>query len=73
MVARGTRTGVMIVRAWTEPSATPELRVRITETLDIDDCDSTTSAVASIDDVCSEVRRWLEAFVTRGSVRGPGS
>jgi hypothetical protein len=64
------RTGVLVVRVWTEPGA-PELRARLIETTGLDGVGSATAA-AGIDAICAAVRAWLEPFaagdvhVTRG-------
>lgn len=54
----------MVLRAWMEPDARPGsgLRIRITQTPDVDGGESVTVAVASVDDAIAVVRRFLEAF-----------
>jgi hypothetical protein len=55
------QAGVLIVRAWTEGRAGNRLRVRVTRVLDGRELPVT--AAASIDDVCDQVRSWLETLV----------
>jgi hypothetical protein len=56
-------TGVLVLRVWLTQDHQPQLRVRIITILDVERADRTERAVASVDDVCREVRAWLEEFV----------
>jgi hypothetical protein len=57
-------TGVLIIRVWNEGSADrPELRARVVGRRDVEDEETETTPAASIDDILSAARRWLEAFV----------
>jgi hypothetical protein len=58
------RTGVVVMRVWIEPAADPAsgLRIRITETPDIERGESVTVAVAKVADAIDVVRRFLESF-----------
>jgi hypothetical protein len=61
------RTGVLVLRAWTEGEP-PRLRVRITRVADVSSGAEDSIAVASVEEACAVVRRWLEAFVRDGFV-----
>ena len=56
---------LMILRAWIEPVHKPPLRVRIIQLGGGDGGLPITSAAATIDDVCSAVRTWLDQLLTR--------
>jgi hypothetical protein len=56
----GERTGVLVVRVWTEPGA-PEPRARLIETSGVEGVGSSTVA-AGVDAICAAVRAWLEPF-----------
>jgi hypothetical protein len=59
--------GVLVVRAWLEDHDAARLRVRITDTLDVDKSEKMVSTAATVDDVCSRVRDWLTEFIGDGS------
>ena len=59
---RPDRTAVLVIRAWTEPGLRG-LRARITRSVDISQLEEVVSSAGSIDEVCGQVRRWLEAFL----------
>jgi hypothetical protein len=67
--------GVMVVRVWLEQRAAPALRARLTRTVDLAAGEQTVSAAASADDICAQVRAWLNEFHSRsaqaGGHRGP--
>jgi hypothetical protein len=56
------RTGVLLVRIWTE-STTGSLRARITQTLDVERREQTSQAVATVEQILTTVREWIDAFV----------
>jgi hypothetical protein len=64
------RTGVLVLRAWLEDEP-PRLRIRITRVPDVSVRAQDSLAAASIEEACTVVRRWLEAFVRDGFVTGP--
>jgi hypothetical protein len=64
--ARPDRTAVLVIRAWTEPGL-GGLRARITRSVDISRSDEMVSSAGSIDEVCGQVRGWLEAFLRQSS------
>jgi hypothetical protein len=71
MTAAGQRTGVLVVRAWVEGDP-PQLKARITHTLDVTRPQSESATASSADQICAEVRRWLDALERRGDpVTGP--
>ncbi len=65
MSAAGDRVGVMVLRTWTEPS-TGSLRVRVTQTHDINARHERSEVVATFEEVVSLVREWLETFEAIG-------
>ena len=64
MTAAGERTGVLVVRAWIEGDP-PRLKARITHTIDVTRGEPQTATTASADEICAEVRRWLDALEGR--------
>lgn len=56
------RTGVLIVRLWSEFSDSEGLRARITQTLDTTGREQTITTTASADDIYDVVRTWVNAF-----------
>lgn len=66
------RTGVLIVRVWTEGGPTC-LRARVTQALDISRPERTSSVAASPEEIHAALQAWLEAFVAlerNGAVDG---
>ncbi len=59
-------TGLMLIRAWTEPGGRPALRVRITSTLGLDAAEAVTTAT-TVGQVVAAVRGWLEALLAAQS------
>lgn len=62
MTSEVERTGVLVVRAWTE-TADRSVRARITSTLDLDGGTETSQAAASAEEILTAVRTWIEDFV----------
>ena len=58
------RTGMLIVRAWLEQDNGNQLRTRITRSLDVARRGEIVSSAATVDDVCSTIRAWLEEFIS---------
>lgn len=56
------RTGVLVIRAWTEHDGADGLRVRITSTLDVTAPETAVSVAARPEDVLAIVGRWIEEF-----------
>lgn len=55
------RSGFLVVRLWSEPTATG-FRARITQTLDSTSREQAMATAGSPDDVYAVVRAWVEAF-----------
>jgi hypothetical protein len=64
------RSGVLVLRVWTETNA-PELRARLIQTHDLDGAE-TSIAAAGIDGICEAVRGWLEQLAPRTAARDGG-
>jgi hypothetical protein len=62
MTSDAERTGVLVVRVWTE-GATGSLRARNTHTLDAEGDEPTSEVAARVDQILSIVREWIEAFL----------
>ncbi len=56
------RTGVLIVRVWTETDEITGLRARITRSLDITARGEVVSTAGTVDEILGTVRSWLEDF-----------
>jgi|tagenome__1003787_1003787.scaffolds.fasta_scaffold9462246_1 hypothetical protein len=61
MVATPDRTGVLVLRIWTEGSR-DNLRLRITMVDEVSGGDEEQRVVASVDDAVGTVREWLERW-----------
>jgi hypothetical protein len=57
------RTGVLILRAWAEGNEEDGLRVRIIRSIQGDTTEPVSKAAATVDDVCTVVRSWLEELL----------
>jgi uncharacterized protein YbjT (DUF2867 family) len=55
---------MLIVRAWLEQDNGNQLRTRITRSLDVARRGEIVSSAATVDDVCSTIRAWLEEFIS---------
>ena len=62
MTSEAERTGVLVVRAWTE-TADRSVRARITSTLDVEGGAQNSQAAASAEEILTAVRKWIEDFV----------
>jgi len=58
------RVGVIVIRVWLEKRAAPALRARITRTVDLAAHDETVTVAASADEICAQVRTWLDDFLS---------
>lgn len=56
------RTGLLIIRAWTEPGSTEPLRAQVRLTTDISAGFERTLTLSRSADVCAVVREWLAQF-----------
>jgi hypothetical protein len=59
--AAGERSGVLVIRAWVE-GRPPQLKARITHTVDPAQREHGTATVASAEQIHEEIRRWLAAL-----------
>jgi hypothetical protein len=57
-------SGVLVVRAWVEGRRAEGLRARITCSIADGLGEDRVTAAATIDEVCDEVRVWLESLVS---------
>ncbi|MER6442618.1 hypothetical protein ABT275_40845 [Streptomyces sp. NPDC001185] len=55
-------TGVLVIRVWCEPGQTPALRARLLVVNSPDEVPAVHSAAAGLDDICSQVREWLQTW-----------
>lgn len=67
------RTGVLILRLWIETNHETGLRARITQTLDSTATEQPIAIAATADDICSIVKKWVQAFEDSSSPNGNGA
>jgi len=67
MVTARERTGVLVLRAWVEPTDPVRLRARITQSLEIETHGQVVVTTAGIDAICAVVRGWLETLQSHAS------
>jgi hypothetical protein len=58
-------TGLLIIRAWTEPGSTKPLRAHIRRTNDVADGVQRELTLADADAVCAVVHEWLDEMAAR--------
>jgi hypothetical protein len=56
------RTGVLVVRIWTTEDDPPQIRARITRTVDVMAGEQVVSVAGSVEEVKDAVHAWLQAF-----------
>lgn len=56
------RSGVLILRLWTEANHSTGLRARITQMLDMSRTEESVAVAASVDDICRVVKQWVDEF-----------
>ena len=56
------RTGVLVLRVWTESEPGGRPRARLTATRDVSDPRPAETTVMGPEDVCAAVQAWLEDF-----------
>ena len=61
MTTASERSGVLVVRAWIE-GETPQLKARISHTVDLGRREPATATASSAEQIYAEVRRWLEGL-----------
>jgi hypothetical protein len=64
------RTGILIIRVWSEGQREADLRIRITSTDHVARSNETSTSTSKIENAIVTVRTWLEAFA-RSSGPGP--
>ncbi len=64
MGAARERTGLFMVRVWTEDQAAQPFRARVTSVLDVAAPEQVVNTSASADDICDRLRAWLDAFTS---------
>lgn len=64
-VPEAERTGVLVIRAWIETNGEERLRARITQTIDIEQREQSSTAVATADEIHAAVSLWLSALTKR--------
>jgi hypothetical protein len=57
------RTGVLVIRAWIETNGEQRLRARITQTIDLEQREQSSTVAATADEVSAAVSQWLETLV----------
>jgi hypothetical protein len=65
-----TRTGLLIIRTWTEEASTHPLRARIRLTTDVANGFESEVTVADVKDVCLAVEAWLHAIMEVAQTTG---
>jgi hypothetical protein len=72
------RTGLLLVRIWTDAAPGTGVRARITRTLDVERPEAAMTSVYPVEDVEAVMRSWLHAFLqsarqrpTAGQGNGP--
>jgi hypothetical protein len=53
----------MVVRVWLEGPTRASLRARLTRITDVRVEERVTTVASDVDDVCAQVRAWLESFL----------
>lgn len=56
------RTGVLVVRIWTTEDDPPQVRARITRTVDVAAGEQVVSVAGTLEEVEDAVHAWLRAF-----------
>ncbi|HJU00821.1 MAG TPA: hypothetical protein VJ966_06390 [Actinomycetes bacterium] len=57
------RTGILVIRVWTEAGSPGRLRARLTQTGDLADPASTLATASDVHGVCDAVEAWLAQFL----------
>jgi hypothetical protein len=56
------RTGILVIRVWTEGDAPGQLRARLTQTGDLGEAATTLATASDVRGVCDAVEAWLHRF-----------
>ena len=57
------RTGILVIRVWTEPGAPGRLRARLTQTGDLAEAATSLATASDVRGVCDAVEAWLRGFL----------
>ena len=57
------RTGILVIRVWTEGDAPGRLRARLTQTGDLADAATSLATASDVRGVCDAVEAWLRGFL----------
>jgi hypothetical protein len=60
---RPERTGILVIRVWTEPGAPGRLRARLTQAAGLGEPATTLATASDVPGVCDAVEAWLRAFL----------
>jgi len=63
MVDPDDRSGVLVIRVWTEPHS-GDVRARVTRKLDVLTDEEVVTVSGSVDEITETVREWLEKFAS---------
>jgi hypothetical protein len=71
MAPQPARTGLLIIRIWSDADLGTGIRARITRTLDLEAGTTSVTYARSAEDVGAAVRSWLDAFATAAGAQPP--
>jgi hypothetical protein len=57
------RTGILVIRVWTEGDASGQLRARLIQAADLGDPGTTLATASDVRGVCGAVEAWLREFL----------
>ena len=57
------RTGILVIRVWTEPGAPGRLRARLTQAADLGEPATALATAGDVPGVCAAVEAWLRRFL----------
>ena len=57
------RTGILVIRVWTEGDAPGRLRARLTQTGDLGEAATGLATASDVRGVCDAVEAWLHGFL----------
>jgi hypothetical protein len=62
------RTGALVIRIWVEQSPLPNLKARVTRTIDVASDEEVTTGATSAEEIEAIVHAWLDSFVRSSDV-----
>jgi hypothetical protein len=62
------RTGALVIRIWVEQSPLPNLKARITRTIDVAADEEVTTGATSTEEIEAIVHAWLDSFARSNDV-----